>query len=116
MAQYIGDLICQAEWRALRWGDENRLRLIKTQHINGGAKIDLLNSVTSKHSKLGASLCDTWEVFKVQVDGMSIRQVAREFGLARKTIRKMLAYSVPTGYERKKHGATAEVGTVAGNR
>jgi transposase len=38
----------------------------------------------------------------VQVDGMSIRQAAREFGLARKTIRKMLAYSVPPGYERKK--------------
>jgi transposase len=46
---------------------------------------------------------DTGEVFKVevyarvrravQVDGMSIRQAAREFGLARKTIRKMLAYS-----------------------
>jgi transposase len=34
----------------------------------------------------------------VQVDGMSIRQAAREFGLARKTIRKMLAYSVPPGY------------------
>ena len=38
----------------------------------------------------------------VQVDGMSIRQAAREFGLARKTIRKMLAYSVPPGYERKR--------------
>jgi transposase len=33
---------------------------------------------------------------------MSIRQAAREFGLSRKTIRKMLAYSVPPGYERKK--------------
>ena len=38
----------------------------------------------------------------VQVDGISIRQAAREFGLSRKTIRKMLAYSVPPGYERKK--------------
>ena len=38
----------------------------------------------------------------VQVEGMSIRQAAREFGLARKTIRKMLAYAVPPGYERKK--------------
>ena len=55
-----------------------------------------------------------WEVYKVevyarvrravQVDGMSIRQAAREFGLARKTIRKMLTYSVPPGYERKKPG------------
>jgi len=33
----------------------------------------------------------------VQVDGMSIRQASREFGLARKTMRKMLAYSVPLG-------------------
>jgi transposase len=38
----------------------------------------------------------------IQVDGMSIRQAPREFGLARKTIRKMLAHSVPPGYERKK--------------
>jgi transposase len=38
----------------------------------------------------------------VQVEGMSIRQAAREFGLARKTIRKMLAYAVPPGYERRK--------------
>jgi transposase len=34
----------------------------------------------------------------VRVDGMSIRESAREFGLSRKTIRKMLAYSVPPGY------------------
>lgn len=55
---------------------------------------------------------DTGEVYKVevyarvrravQVDGMSIRQAAREFGLARKTIRKMLQFSLPPGYERKK--------------
>ena len=38
----------------------------------------------------------------VQVDGMSIRQAAREFGLSRKTIRKMLQYSLPPGYERNK--------------
>jgi transposase len=57
-------------------------------------------------------LWDTREVYKVevyarvrravQVDGMSIRQAAREFGLARKTIRKMLQFSLPPGYERKK--------------
>ena len=33
---------------------------------------------------------------------MSIREAARQFGLARKTIRKMLAYSIPPGYARKK--------------
>jgi transposase len=38
----------------------------------------------------------------VQVDGMSIRQAGREFGLSRKTIRKMLQYSLPPGYARKK--------------
>jgi transposase len=57
-------------------------------------------------------LCDTWEVYKVevyarvrravQVDGMSIRRAAREFGLARKTIRRMLEFSLPQGYQRKK--------------
>jgi len=56
--------------------------------------------------------CDTWEVLKVevyarvrravQVEGMSVRRAAREFGLSRKTIRKMLAFSVPPGYQRKK--------------
>ncbi len=38
----------------------------------------------------------------VQVEGMSIRQAAREFGLSRKTIRKMLQFALPPGYERKK--------------
>ena len=38
----------------------------------------------------------------VQVDGMSIRQAAREFGLSRKTIRKMMQFSLPPGYARKK--------------
>ena len=38
----------------------------------------------------------------VQVDGMSIRKASREFGLSRKTIRKMLEFSLPPGYERKK--------------
>jgi len=38
----------------------------------------------------------------VQVDGRSQREVAREFGLARKTVRKMLAYPAPPGYQRLK--------------
>jgi len=38
----------------------------------------------------------------VLVDGKSRRAVAREFGLARKTIGKMLEYSVPPGYQRQK--------------
>ena len=34
------------------------------------------------------------------VDGMSIREAARFFGLHRDTVRKMLAFSVPPGYRR----------------
>ncbi len=37
----------------------------------------------------------------VMVEGMSIREVSREFGLHRDTVRKMLAYSVPPGYRRQ---------------
>ncbi len=38
----------------------------------------------------------------VLVEGKSQRAVAREFGLARKTVRKMLEYSLPPGYRRQK--------------
>jgi len=38
----------------------------------------------------------------VLVDGMSRRAAAREFGLARKTVHKMLEFSVPPGYQRQK--------------
>ena len=38
----------------------------------------------------------------VLVEGMSRRAAAREFGLARKTVSKMLEYSVPPGYQRQK--------------
>ena len=37
----------------------------------------------------------------VMVDGMSVREVARVFGLHRDTVRKMLTYSVPPGYQRQ---------------
>ena len=35
------------------------------------------------------------------VDGMSVREAARVFGLHRDTVRKMLEYSVPPGYRRQ---------------
>ncbi len=38
----------------------------------------------------------------VEVDGMSIRQAAREFGLSRKSVRKMPRFSLPPGYAGKK--------------
>jgi transposase len=38
----------------------------------------------------------------VQVEGRSVRRTAREFGLSRKTVRKMLMYSAPPGYQRSK--------------
>jgi transposase len=37
----------------------------------------------------------------VLVEGQSRRSVAREFGVSRKTIQKMLMYSVPPGYQRQ---------------
>jgi transposase len=38
----------------------------------------------------------------VLVNGMSEREAARQFGLARETVRKMLRYSVPPGYQRQR--------------
>jgi len=37
----------------------------------------------------------------VLVDGQSQRAVAREYGISRKTIRKMLSYAVPPGYRKR---------------
>jgi DNA-binding transcriptional regulator LsrR (DeoR family) len=37
----------------------------------------------------------------VLVEGKSRRAVAREFGLARKTVGKMLEYALPPGYQRQ---------------
>ena len=37
----------------------------------------------------------------VMVEGMSIREASRVFGLHRDTVRKMLAYSAPPGYRRQ---------------
>ena len=37
----------------------------------------------------------------VMVEGMSIRETSRVFGLHRDTVRKMLAYSVPPGHRRQ---------------
>ena len=36
-----------------------------------------------------------------RVEGRSQRAVARDFGLSRETVRKMLQYAVPPGYQRQ---------------
>ena len=37
----------------------------------------------------------------VQVEGVSEREAARQFGISRETVRKMLRYSIPPGYSRR---------------
>jgi transposase len=37
----------------------------------------------------------------VQIEGLSERGAAREFGISRETVRKMLRYSIPPGYSRQ---------------
>ena len=58
-----------------------------------------------------AALWDTGGMFKVElygrvrravlVDGVSQRTAAREFGISRKSVRKMVSFSVPPGYRRE---------------
>ena len=36
------------------------------------------------------------------VDGMSVREASRVFGLHRDTVRKMIKYAAPPGYRRRK--------------
>ena len=52
----------------------------------------------------------------VSVDGMSIRQAAREFGLSRKTVRKMLAGLFdPARLRAEKASGEAKAGAMAGD-
>ena len=50
----------------------------------------------------------------VLVEGRSQRSVAREFGLARVTVRKMLGYSIPPGYRRKEPAKRPKLGPWVG--
>ena len=48
----------------------------------------------------------------VMVEGMSIREADREFGLHRDTVRKMLACSVPPGYRRRTPPLASQAGGI----
>src|ERR1039457_349748 len=50
----------------------------------------------------------------VLVEGKSERTVAREFGVARETVRKMLRYAVPPGYRRKEPPKRPKLGPLVG--
>ena len=46
----------------------------------------------------------------VLVEARSQRSVAREFGVARATVRKMLGYSIPPGYRRREPAKRPKLG------
>ena len=48
------------------------------------------------------------------VDGMSIRRASRVFGLHRGTVRKMLKYAAPPGYQRRKPPRRPRIGPYTG--
>ena len=48
------------------------------------------------------------------IDGMSIREASRMFSLHRDTVRKMLTYSVPPGYRRRKPPRRPRIGPYTG--
>ena len=47
--------------------------------------------------------------YAVQIEGLSRREAARQFGIDPRTVAKMLAFSVPPGYRRSRPPAAAEV-------
>ena len=49
-----------------------------------------------------------------KLDGMSIREASRVFGLHRDTVRKMLEYSVPPGYRRRQPPRRPRIGPYTG--
>ncbi len=50
----------------------------------------------------------------VFVEGMSEREAAKRFGLARETVRKMLRYAVPPGYRRRQPVRRPKLGPFSG--
>ena len=52
--------------------------------------------------------------YAVLIQGMSRRQAARVFGIDRRTVDKMLAFSAPPGYRRKKTPARPKLDPYVG--
>lgn len=50
----------------------------------------------------------------VVVEGLSEREAAKRFGLARETVRKMLRYATPPGYQRRKPARRPKLGPFTG--
>jgi transposase len=48
------------------------------------------------------------------VEGMSIREAARVFGVHRGSVRKMLVFSIPPGYRREKDRVRPKLGPFVG--
>ena len=48
------------------------------------------------------------------VDGMSVREASRVFGLHRDTVRKMIKYAAPPGYRRRKPPRRPKIGPYTG--
>jgi len=48
------------------------------------------------------------------VDGVSIHELSRVFGIHRDTVRKMLSHSVPPGYQRRQPAARAKLDPFTG--
>ena len=46
--------------------------------------------------------------FAVQIEGVSQREAARRYGIDPRTVAKMLAFSVPPGYRRRRPPADTE--------
>lgn len=52
--------------------------------------------------------------YAVQIDGLSHREAARRFGIDPRTVAKMMVFSVPPGYRRKKPPARPKLGLFIG--
>src|SRR5215472_10448995 len=52
--------------------------------------------------------------FAVQIEGLSRREAARRFGIDPRTVAKMLAFSVPPGYRRRRPPARPKLDRFTG--